>query len=100
MIENYVSELVSKLELSDKVKVRTIALLNQILKNNVMKEKELKGVIGAALYIVSLYEGERRTLKEIVNVIGISEPTISKRFKEIIEILADENSQIRIIKLE
>jgi len=84
--ENYIS----KLELSNNVKVKSIKLLKQIYRNNIMiRKKELKGVIGGILYIISLFEAEKMTQREIANMIGISEPTIRNRLKEILEIMSN-----------
>ncbi|HLD39272.1 MAG TPA: hypothetical protein VJB05_03095, partial [archaeon] len=41
----------------------------------------------AAIYIASVLEGERKTQREVADVVGVTEVTIRNRYKEMAEAL-------------
>ena len=41
------------------------------------------GVAAAAVYIAGLLKGERRTQKEVADVVGVTEVTIRNRYREL-----------------
>ena len=43
------------------------------------------GLAAASLYVASLLTGEKRTQREIADVVGVTEVTIRNRYKEIID---------------
>src|SRR3989304_1997452 len=83
--EDYIPRFASMLGLSDKVQARATRLLKQAMKNEATAGKGPTGVAAAALYIAAVFEGEKRTQREIADAIGVTEVTIRNRFKELVE---------------
>ncbi len=83
--EDYIPRFTSMLGLSDKVQARAIQILKKAKKCMVTSGKGPKGVAAAAVYIAAVLEGEKKTQREIAEVVGVTEVTIRNRFKELVE---------------
>ncbi len=83
--EDYIPRFTSMLGLSDKVQARAIQILRKAKKNDITSGKGPTGVAAAAVYIAAVLEGEKKTQREIADVVGVTEVTIRNRFKELVE---------------
>ena len=75
------------LKLSDKIQMRAIKILKYAKEKDVISGKGPTGCAAAAIYIASVLEGERKTQREVADVVGVTEVTIRNRYKEIAEAL-------------
>ena len=74
-----------------------------IAKVKELREDSGKGPCGcaaAAIYIASVLEGERKTQREVADVVGVTEVTIRNRYKEIAEALNLEEEVEKLTKEE
>lgn len=85
--QDYVPRFGSLLDLSEKVQVKAVDILNDASKHDVTSGKGPIGVAAAALYISAVLQGEKKTQREVADVIGVTEVTIRNRYKEMIEAL-------------
>jgi transcription initiation factor TFIIB len=85
--QDYVPRFGSLLGLSEKVQVRAVDVLNDASKYDVTSGKGPIGVAAAALYIAAVLEGEKKTQREVADIIGVTEVTIRNRYKEMVETL-------------
>jgi len=85
--ETYIPRFSSMLKLSDKTQVRAIKILKEAQKKDVISGKGPCGCAAAAIYIASVLEGERKTQREVADVVGVTEVTIRNRYKEMAEAL-------------
>lgn len=89
--ETYIPRFSSMLKLSDKIQMRAIRILKQAKDKDVISGKGPTGCAAAAIYIASVLEGERKTQREVADVVGVTEVTIRNRYKEIAEALEIED---------
>jgi len=85
--QDYIPRFGSLLGLSERVQVRAVEVLDEASKFDVTSGKGPIGVAAAALYISAVLEGERKTQREVADIIGVTEVTIRNRYKEIVESL-------------
>ncbi len=85
--QDYVPRFGSLLGLSEKVQVRAVDVLDEAGKFDVTSGKGPIGVAAAALYIAAVLEGEKKTQREVADMIGVTEVTIRNRYKEMVEAL-------------
>ncbi len=85
--QDYVPRFGSLLGLSEKVQVRAVDVLDEAGKYDVTSGKGPIGVAAAALYIAAVLEGEKKTQREVADMIGVTEVTIRNRYKEMVEAL-------------
>ncbi len=85
--QDYVPRFGSLLGLSEKVQVRAVDVLDDAGKFDVTSGKGPIGVAAAALYIAAVLEGEKKTQREVADMIGVTEVTIRNRYKEMVEAL-------------
>lgn len=85
--QDYVPRFGSLLNLSERVQVKAVELLDKAAKYDVTSGKGPIGVAAATLYIAAVLEGERKTQREVADAIGVTEVTIRNRYKEIVEAL-------------
>ena len=88
------------LKLSDRAQMRAIEILKTAKKKDVISGKGPCGCAAAAIYIGSVLEGERKTQREVADVVGVTEVTIRNRYKEIAEALDLEEEVERRAKEE
>jgi len=81
---DWIPYLVKKLELSEEVEKKALAL-EEISRSKITGKAE--GIASACVYAASMLAGERRTQKEIISVARISEVTIRNRFQELKHII-------------
>jgi len=86
----YVPRFCSMLGLSDKVQAKALEILKKAKKFDVTSGKGPTGVAAAAIYIACVLVGEKRTQREIGEIINITEVTIRNRYKELVEKLGIE----------
>jgi len=96
----YIPRFASMLNLSDRVQVRAMKILLQAKKHDIISGKGPTGCAAAAIYIASVLEGERKTQREVADVVGVTEVTIRNRYKEIAEALNIEEEVERKAKEE
>lgn len=87
---NYVPRFCSMLGLSDKVQAKAIEILRKAKKFDITSGKGPTGVSAAAIYVACVLEGEKRTQREVADIVGVTEVTIRNRYKELIEKLGIE----------
>jgi len=85
--QDYVPRFGSLLNLSERVQVRAVEVLDEAATNDVTSGKGPIGVAAAALYIAAVLEGEKKTQREVADAIGVTEVTIRNRYKEMVESL-------------
>lgn len=85
--ESYIPRFSSMLKLSDKTQMKAIDILKNAKKKDVISGKGPCGCAAAAIYIASVLEGERKTQREVADVVGVTEVTIRNRYKEMAEAL-------------
>jgi transcription initiation factor TFIIB len=88
--ESYIPRFSSMLKLSDKTQMKAIDILKNAKKKDVISGKGPCGCAAAAIYIASVLEGERKTQREVADVVGVTEVTIRNRYKEMAEALEIE----------
>lgn len=86
----YVPRFCSMLGLSDKVQAKSIEILRKAKKFDITSGKGPTGVAAAAIYVACVLGGEKRTQREVADVVGVTEVTIRNRYKELIEKLGIE----------
>ena len=87
---NYVPRFCSLLGLSDKVQAKAIEILRKAKKFDITSGKGPTGVSAAAIYVACVLGGEKRTQREVADIVGVTEVTIRNRYKELIEKLGIE----------
>ena len=88
--EEYVPRFASLLGLSGRVQAKAKEILNITSDEELTSGKGPTGIAAAALYIAAVLEGERRTQRDIADVVGVTEVTIRNRYKDLIEKLGIE----------
>jgi len=83
--QDYISRFCSDLKLSSDVQVKTLEILKEAAKHELTSGRGPTGIAAAALYIATVLCGERRTQKNIAEVLGVTEVTIRNRYKELAE---------------
>jgi transcription initiation factor TFIIB len=81
--QDYVSRFCSRLKLSNNVQNRTMDILKEATRNELMSGRGPTGMAAASLYIASVLCGERRTQREVAEIAGVTEVTIRNRYKEL-----------------
>ena len=82
---DYVPRFCSGLTLKGEVQSRAVEILRQAGERELTSGRGPTGVAAAAIYISSILGGERRTQREVAEVAGVTEVTISNRYKELAE---------------
>ena len=90
----------SLLNLSEKVQVKAVGVLNDAANNDVTSGKGPIGVAAAALYIAAVLQGEKKTQREVAEIIGVTEVTIRNRYKEMVEALGIKDEVEEKVKEE
>lgn len=88
--EEYIPRFASLLGLSGRVQARAKEILRKSLDEDITSGKGPTGVAAAALYIAAVLEGERRTQRDIADVVGVTEVTIRNRYKDLVQKLGIE----------
>ncbi len=94
----YVPRFCSMLGLSDRVQARAIQILNKAKKYDITSGKGPTGVAAASIYVACVLIGEKRTQREVADVVGVTEVTIRNRYKELIDKLGIEEEVEKKVK--
>ncbi len=86
----FVPRFTSMLGLSDKVQAKSIEILKKAKKHDITSGKGPTGVAAAAIYVATVLIGEKRTQREVADIVGVTEVTIRNRYKELVEKLGIE----------
>jgi transcription initiation factor TFIIB len=89
--QDYVPRFAGKLQLSGEVQARARQILKEAREKDLLSGKGPTGLAAAALYIAAVLEGEKRTQREVADVVGVTEVTIRNRYKELAEKLGLED---------
>ena len=89
--QDYVPRFAGKLQLSGEVQARARNILKEARERDLLSGKGPTGLAAAALYIAAVLEGEKRTQREVADVVGVTEVTIRNRYKELAEKLGLED---------
>ena len=98
--QDYVPRFGSLLDLSERVQVKAVEILDKAAKYDVTSGKGPIGVAAAALYIAAVLSGEKKTQREVADVIGVTEVTIRNRYKEMVEALGIKDEVEERVKEE
>lgn len=96
----FVPRFCSMLGLSDKVQAKSHEILRKAKKYEITSGKGPTGVAAAAIYIATVLIGEKRTQREVADIVGVTEVTIRNRYKELIEKLGIEEEIEKKVKEE
>jgi transcription initiation factor TFIIB len=89
--QDYVPRFAGKLQLSGEVQAKAREILKDAREKDLLSGKGPTGLAAAALYIAAVLEGEKRTQREVADVVGVTEVTIRNRYKELAEKLGLED---------
>jgi transcription initiation factor TFIIB len=82
---DYVSRFCSRLKLNGKTLECALELVSEAELSGYTSGKDPAGIAASAIYISTLITGQSRTQGEVSGASGVTEVTIRKRYKEIIE---------------
>ncbi len=98
---DYIPKFANKLSFSAETQTKAIEILKTAQEQELTSGRGPTGLAAAALYVASLITGEKRTQREIADVVGVTEVTIRNRYKEMIEKLnLDKMLEEAKLKLE
>jgi transcription initiation factor TFIIB len=81
----YVARFCNKLKLSQKVKSKSIDILNESIEKELTSGRGPVGVAASAIYIAAVLCNEKRTQREVADVAGVTEVTIRNRYTELVD---------------
>ncbi len=96
----FVPRFTSMLGLSDRVQAKALEILKKANKHDITSGKGPTGVAAAAIYVATVLIGEKRTQREVADIVGVTEVTIRNRYKELIEKLGIEEEIEKKVKEE
>ncbi len=82
---DYIPRFGSELGLSGEAQSKAIELLKEATKKGLTSGRGPTGVAAAAIYIASVFCGERRTQRDVADVARVTEVTVRNRYKELCE---------------
>jgi len=97
---SFVPRFTSMLGLSDRVLAKALEILKKAKKYDITSGKGPTGVAAAAIYVATVLIGEKRTQREVADIVGVTEVTIRNRYKELIEKLGIEEEVEKKVKEE
>ena len=81
----YIPKFANKLGFNSSTQTKAVEILKKAQNIELTSGRGPIGLAAASLYVASLMTGEKRTQREIADVVGVTEVTIRNRYKEIIE---------------
>lgn len=87
---DYIPRFCSSLGLSGRVEIKARDLIREVMDMRVTSGKSPLAMAGAAIYIASVLEGERKTQREIGEAVGVTEVTLRNNYKLIAQNLRIE----------
>ncbi|MBW6451969.1 MAG: transcription initiation factor IIB [DPANN group archaeon] len=88
--KEYIPRFSSLLGLSGEVQARSKEILDKAADEDIISGKGPTGIAASALYIAAVLGGEKRTQRDIADVVGVTEVTIRNRYKDLVEKLGIE----------
>lgn len=82
---DYIPKFANKLGFSAETQTKAQEILKIAENSELTSGRGPTGLAAASLYVASLMTGEKRTQREIADVVGVTEVTIRNRYKEMIE---------------
>ncbi len=82
---DYIPKFANKLNFGSATQTKAVEILKKAQEIELTSGRGPIGLAAASLYVASLMTGEKRTQREIADVVGVTEVTIRNRYKEIIE---------------
>lgn len=83
--KQYVHRYCSELELSEKVKTKSMEIIDVTAEKGLLSGKSPTGYAAAAIYAAALLCNEKKTQREVAEVAQVTEVTIRNRYQEQIE---------------
>lgn len=88
--KEYIPRFASLLGLSGEVQAKAKEILKKAADEDIVSGKGPTGIAASALYIAAVLMGEKRTQRDIADVVGVTEVTIRNRYKDLVEKLGIE----------
>lgn len=88
--QDYIPRFAGKLQLSGEVQAKARDIIQKAREKDLLSGKGPTGIAAAGLYIAAVLEGEKRTQREVADIVGVTEVTIRNRYKELVEKLGLE----------
>ena len=85
--KHFVPRFCSLLKLSIHVQNKAYEILDALKGTNAVLGKSPLTLVGAAIYIAAILEGEKRYQSKVAKIVNISEVALRNRYKEIIKLL-------------
>ncbi|MEK6923439.1 MAG: TFIIB-type zinc ribbon-containing protein [Nanoarchaeota archaeon] len=82
---DYIPKFANKLGFNSSTQTKAVEILKKAQNMELTSGRGPVGLAAASLYVASLLTGEKRTQREIADVVGVTEVTIRNRYKEIID---------------
>ena len=82
---DYIPKFANKLNFNSLTQTKAVEILKKAQNIELTSGRGPVGLAAASLYVASLMTGEKRTQREIADVVGVTEVTIRNRYKEIID---------------
>jgi len=89
--QDHIPRFAGKLGLSGEVQALSRRIIQQARSENLLSGKGPTGIAAASLYVAAVLEGEKRTQREVADIVGVTEVTIRNRYKELIQNLGLED---------
>jgi len=86
-VEQYIKRLCNVLNMKSTTVEKALEIYRAVKNTNITSGKNPAGIAAAVVYLVGLLSNDRRTMKEIASVANITEVTIRKRVREIMDAL-------------
>ena len=83
----YISRFCSDLNLGGETEAKALEIIKEATAKELTSGRGPTGVAAAAIYMASVLCNQRKTQKEIAEVVGVTEVTIRNRYKELTEYL-------------
>ncbi len=96
--EDYIPRFSTMLGLSDEAQAKALDILEKAKSHEITSGKGPVGVAAAALYIAAVLTGQKKTQREVADVVDATEVTIRNRYKEIVETLGIEDEVEKKVK--
>ncbi|MFB6216234.1 MAG: hypothetical protein ABEJ72_04595, partial [Candidatus Aenigmatarchaeota archaeon] len=96
--EDYIPRFSTMLGLSDEAQAKALNILEEAKEHDITSGKGPVGVAAAALYIAAVLTGQKKTQREVADVVDATEVTIRNRYKEIVDALNIEDKVERKVK--
>ncbi|MFX0133473.1 MAG: transcription initiation factor IIB [Candidatus Hodarchaeota archaeon] len=74
----------AELSLSGRTQRRAAEIVDMARKSGITAGKDPTGLAAASIYISAILEGERRTQREIAEIVHVTEVTVRNRYKELV----------------